>query len=68
LMHIVNTILRKTVCSYANYFYTYDTVGVKALEWLREKFRYPLVYLFPVVLILIPYMYVITLIHNVFAN
>ena len=59
IVHIINTLLRIHLCKHANYFFTYSPGGVGALEKLREMINIPLLYICPLFLLMIPYMYAV---------
>jgi len=56
LIHCVNLIMRATICSNANYFYTVSTSDVGILNVFWEIIPYPFWYLLPSLIILGFYM------------
>ena len=66
VIHIINTILRKGLCEYANYFFTDSPGGVGILEKLKKIFKIPCLYMWPFFLVLIPYMIGVCKIYELF--
>ena len=58
--HLVNTILRNTVCPQADYFFTYGA-DISVLNMLWSVIPIPYVYLLPALAVLLAYMGAITL-------
>lgn len=58
-IHVVNIILRSTVCPKANYFYTFDSAGVGILGMFWDWIPCPFLYLLPGLAMLAVYMVVI---------
>ena len=63
--HLINTLLRHTVCSYANYFFTYDTSGISLLNLFRKLINIPFLYELPAILILLTYAGIISLVFKI---
>ncbi len=59
-VHILNTLLRLTVCKDANYFFTYGG-NVNALDFFWKLIPVPYLYGIPAILILMAYMAIISL-------
>ena len=57
--HLLNTVLRLTVCHYANYFFTYGA-AVSALKVMWRLIPVPLLYELPALVILPVYMALVT--------
>ena len=58
-IHVVNFILRKTVCPFADYFFTFNPKGVSILELFWKWIPCPFLYLLPGLGILAVYMVII---------
>ncbi|MBQ1877803.1 MAG: YwaF family protein, partial [Erysipelotrichaceae bacterium] len=67
IIFVFNMILRKTgIASKANYFYTVDPEENKILEFFKSKIPYSYLYLIPLFVIFVPYMYLMTFIVKIF--
>ena len=63
VIHCVNLILRATgLCTYANYFFTMDDVGISILALFHKFIKIPYLYMLPSLLILAVYMAIISLV------
>ena len=58
--HIINTVLRHTVCPQASYFFTYGA-DISVLNLLWQLIPIPYIYLLPALLVLLAYMSLVTL-------
>lgn len=58
--HIINTVLRRTVCPQASYFFTYGA-DISVLNLLWRLIPIPYIYLLPALLVLLAYMSLVTL-------
>ena len=67
LIFVFNMILRKTgTATKANYFYTVEPEENKILAFFNKKIPYSYLYLIPVFIVFVPYMYLVTFIVKLF--
>ena len=61
VIHCINLLLRATgLCTYANYFFTMDDVGISILALFHKFIKIPYLYMLPSLLILAVYMAIIS--------